>query len=658
MWTRSTFPVFCCSHRRHSIAAALLFSASLGTAHAQTQIVIYANQAPIEASKVGAAVTVVTGETLRSSGFSTVADALRTVPGVAVNQQGTRGSLTQVRIRGAEANHLLVLIDDVPVNEISNGDFNFADLALEDIERIEVVRGPQSGLHGANAHAGVISIVTKSGRGMARPEMHMRVEGGSRDTKSFGASTRGSLGPFYGSFSFDRNSTEGFNISRFGVEHDGSRASTATAKFGADLTPQFNVEGSLRAVRRFADIDPQPFFGPLEGLAADSASDFNRFESMSGRMAATWSLLEGDFVQKLSAKRHDEKRDDFDTVFGYFRSQGRRDNLEYKATAIARTHIMGGERHSFTFAADRQEEDLRIDSQSMSFDPLAAGFWARGATRTRDGVAGEYALDLPVGLTVTGAVRHDRNSGFDDITTWRATAAQRLPTETRVHASVGTGFTNPTFFEQFGFFVGSFVGNASLKPERSRGWDIGVEQRLLDGRLVADVTYFGSDFEDKIVSQSVGGGFVFTVVNAPGTSPRRGVEVTAKFTPVPWLLLSGTYTYTDARLADRRQEDRRPRHAASGSATVLFAEGRGKATVTIVHNGTMHDTWFRFPLTPVLLSPYTLVGGTISYDMTPWSTVYVRAENIFDTKYEEVFSYRAPGFAAYVGLKLRLHEVN
>lgn len=656
MWTRSALLLFG-SSRRPWIAAALLL-ASTASASAQTQIVIYANQAPMEAGKVGASVSVVSGETLRSSGVSTVADALRTVPGIAVNQQGIRGSLTQVRIRGAEANHLLVLIDDVPVNEISNGDFNFADLALEDIERIEVIRGPQSGLYGANAHAGVISIVTKSGRGLSHPEMHLRLEGGSRDTKSLGASTRASVGPFYGSFSFDQNTTDGFNISRFGFERDGSRAATTTAKIGADLTSQFNVEGSLRAVRRFAHIDPQPFFGPFEGLAADSAPDFNRFESVSGRVAATWSLFDGDFVQKLSAKRHDEGRDDFDTIFGYFRSDGRRDNLEYKATAFARTHILGGERHSFSFAADRQEESLRIDSQSMAFDPVAAAFWLKGASRLRDGLAGEYALDLPFGLTVTGAVRHDWNSGFEDITTWRATASQRLPTATRIHASVGTGVTNPTFFEQFGFFVGSFVGNPALKPERSLGWDVGVEQRFLDGRLIADVTYFGSDFEDKIVSQSVGGGFIFTVVNAPGISPRRGVEITTKFVPVPWLILSGAYTYTDSRLSDGRPEDRRPRHAASGSATVLFAEGRGKATVNVVHNGTMHDTWFRFPLTPVMLNAYTTIGGTVSYDVTPWSTLYLRAENILDAKYEEVFSYRAPGFAAYLGLKLRLHEVN
>jgi vitamin B12 transporter len=618
------------------------------------EIVIYANQAPIEASKVGAAVSVITGADLRARGAVTVADALRSVPGLAVSQQGTRGSLTQVRVRGAEANHTLVLVDDVPVNDISNGDFNFADFAVEDIERIEVVRGPQSGIYGANAHAGLISIVTKSGRGLARPQASVRLEGGSRNTGSVGASARGAAGPIYGSISVDHVTTSGFNVSRFGDERDASRATTATAKAGIDFTPQFNVEGSVRSVRRFAETDSQPFFGPFEGLAFDSVPDFNRFSSVAARIAATWSLFDGALVQRFSAKRYDERRHDDDVVFGFFRSRGIRDNLDYKATATGHTQVIGGERHSFTIAADRQVETLEIDSASFAFDPPSAAFWASGASRERNGLAGEYVLDLPVGLTLTGALRHDWNSGFEDVATWRVTASQKLPTATRLHGSVGTGVTNPTFIEQYGFFVGTFRGNPALRPERSTGWDAGIEQTLFDGRFVVDATYFGSDFTDKIEIVSAGGGVISTVANIAGISKRRGVEITAKANPLDWLTLAASYTYTDSRLANGTPEVRRPRHAASGSLTVSFPGGRGKASVHAVYNGAMPDHWFKFPIVPVTLQAYTVVGGTISYDVTPWSTVYLRAENIFDASYEEVFSYRAPGFAAYAGLRLRL----
>src|SRR5262249_28089001 len=453
----------------------------------------------------------------------------------------------------------------------------------------------------------------------------------------------GGPGRTYGYICIDHQNTPAYNVSPFGDELDGSHALTTTAKAGFDLGSYLNVEGSVRQARRYVEIDAQPFFGPFEGLAADSPFDFNRFTGTNSRIAATLKMFDGALVQRVGASRYDERRDDDDIVFGFFRSPGTRDNFDYKATLTGNSQIIGGERHTLTFAADRQDEFLTIDSASLAFDPAAASFWAAGATRRRDGLAGEYGLELPFGLTVTAAARHDRNSGFQDADTWRTTASQRFPAiGTRLHASAGTGVTNPNFIEQFGFFVGSFIGNPALRPERSLGWDAGIEHSFFAGRAVADVTYFATDFDDKITFASAGGGFIFTEVNAPGVSPRRGVEVTGKITPVDWLTLAGSYTFTDARLADGTPEIRRPRHAASASLTVRSADGRGRMTANLVYNGTMPDTWFRFPLTPVTLASYTIIGGIFEYDLTPWATAYVRGENVFNARYEEVFSYRAP----------------
>jgi vitamin B12 transporter len=646
------------NRNRKLVLGPMLAALAGGTAQGQVveipQLIIYANQAATEASKVGSAVTLITDQEIKDRGFPTVAEALRTVPGVAVSQTGGRGSFTQVRIRGAEANHLQVLIDGVQVNDISDGDFNFADLAVENIERIEVIRGPQSGLYGANAQAGVIAIVTKSGRGLKRPEVDTKLEGGSRSTFTESAIARGAVGQFYGAVGLVNTSTAGYNISRFGSERDGSRSFTLTSKVGVDITPDLNVEGSLRHVDRFNRFDSQPFFGPFEGLAFDSAFDFNAFKTTTGRIAATWAAFDGAFVQRFAASRFEQKRNDDDVVLGFFRSEGHRDNFDYKGTVRADTNVLGGERHTLTGAVDRQTEFLKIDSASFFFDPAAAAFWANGARRDRTGVAGEYALDLVSGLSVTGAARHDWNSGFADATTWRVTAAQRIAsTGTKLHASAGTGITNPTFIEQFGFFVGTFRGNPALRPEQSLGWDAGIEQRFLDGQLITDVTYFASDFEDKIILVT-GTDTISTAVNAVGISPRRGVETTAKVIPVDWLLLTGTYTYTDARLPDGTPEIRRPRHTAAGSATAKFADGRAKATVNFVYNGAMPDLWFRFPIVPVTLNSYTTVSGIISYDLSPQVAVYLRGENVFDAKYEEVFSHRAPGAAIYAGLRGRI----
>src|SRR3954454_8170925 len=158
-------------------------------------IVVSADQVPVEAQKVGASVTVLKGEELRAKGIENVPDALRMVPGVSITQSGGRGTVTEVRIRGAENNHLMLVIDGIDVNSIGDGGFDFADLPVDDIERIEILRGPQSGLYGANAHAGVISITTMSGKGLLRPVVEAKLEGGSFGTRKTVFSFRGSGGP-------------------------------------------------------------------------------------------------------------------------------------------------------------------------------------------------------------------------------------------------------------------------------------------------------------------------------------------------------------------------------------------------------------------------------------------------------------------------------
>ena len=242
---------------RTGLAAGVLLAA-LGTANAQVTLlpellVISPSLVPIEASKTGSSVTVMSGEEARASGFSQLSDVMRTFPGMHVSQSGARGSLTQFRVRGTEANHLLVMIDGVPANAVGDGEYNFADIALDDIERIELLRGPQSGLYGANAHSGVLTIVTKSGRGLTKPEFNARFEGGTQKSAGEAAATfRGAVGPVYGAITATAATTNGFNIARDGNELDGAKRGAVTAKAGVDLTPYFNVEGFLRHSQRHA----------------------------------------------------------------------------------------------------------------------------------------------------------------------------------------------------------------------------------------------------------------------------------------------------------------------------------------------------------------------------------------------------------------------
>jgi len=595
---------------------------------------------------------VMTGNEIRSSGFTQLSDVMRTFPGVAVSQSGSRGSLTQFRVRGAEANHLLVMIDGVPANAIGDGEYNFADIPLDDIERVELLRGPQSGLYGAYAQSGVLTIVTKSGRGLTKPEFSARFEGGTQRSAEGAISARGAAGPVYGATTLTYATTNGFNIARDGSETDGAKRFAVTSKAGIDFSPNFNVEGFIRHLYRNAENDPQDPNFLNTGLVYDFPGYSTKTEETLARIEGTLKLFDDRWIQSAKWTGSRTGVTGIENFAQASASLGTARTLSYKSALLLDSDVLGGEKHRITGLVENRREHYSFDSIFVFGTDRDAAL--NGYSRTTTGVGGEYVLDLlRTGTTISIAQRQDFNEPFRDEYTWRYSLSQKVaPVGGRLHSSIGRGVTNPSFIEQFGFVTSMFVPNASLVPESSIGWDAGWEQTLWNGRAVIDVTYFNSRLEHEIVFVSLPS-FKSTARNLDGTSTRQGIETTGKFRPLDWLTLSATYTYTDARDDKGIQEIRRPRHAASGSATVLFDEGRGKATFNVVYNGKMPDTLFTFPSQTVILSAYTLIGGMISYDTTPWSTIYLRAENILDRRYEEVVSYRAPGAAVYAGVKFK-----
>ncbi|MEA2951135.1 MAG: vitamin transporter [Alphaproteobacteria bacterium] len=629
------------------IIGLIFVAVNAGPAHAQTreipQIVISANQVPLEASRVGASVTVISGDELRQKNVPTVGDALRSVPGVEVDQSGGRGTLTSVRIRGAESRQLMVILDGIEINQLGFPGFDFADLPTDDIERVEVIRGPQAGIYGANAHAGVISIVTRSGKGLAHPAIDAKIEGGTQRTATGMVNLRGAGGPVYGSVMATNYSTGGYNISRFGSENDGSRAGVVSAKGGIDFTPNFNVEGVFRYIDRSTDNDPQNFtFGsPTFGFIVDGPG-YNTYKSSAGRVGPTLTLLDGHWIQSANYKIFREQTRGFGAGSApSFGADGVRQTLDYKSTFLFDTNLFGGERHSLTGFVDNRRESYQQLNATTTYD------------KQRTGVAGEYVLNLPTFTTLSSNLRHDRNSGFANVDTWRFAASQRFPsTQTRLHSSVGKGVTDPDVFALFGSTFN--LPNPALQPEQSVGWDAGLEQTLLGGRLVTDVTYFASDFTNKIELNfdPALGGLIYR--NGIGAARRRGVEVSSQFEIFDWLTLKGAYTYTEAFNSAGMVEPRRPPHSGSLEATALFADRRARATVGATFKSVAKDFFFT-PTDTLLvdLPAWATIRASLSYDLTSQLTAYVRAENVFNARYEEVFSYRAPGFAAFVGLKLR-----
>ena len=605
--------------------------------------------------EVGSSVTVVTGAQLRDRQVRTAAEALQSLPGVHVSRNSTPASVTEVRIRGAENNHTLVLIDGIPANDPTSGAYDFSDLSTDDIERIEVIRGAQSVIYGSGAVGGVINIVTRSGRGPAR--VTIATEVGSMGTRDVAIGARGGSERVWASLSYNARYTNGFNIAPIGSESDKSSLETFAFRGGVQVMPGLVIDGSLRLSRKAGERDG---FDGAPGALATAVDDASRFTGnvLLGSVRARWETFGGALTHEFRTTYNETKTTDTDLLFPASPFLSKYDAVVRTHSYLATLKLPGDPAfltHTVAGLAEWNEE---------GFTPL--GDFTDGLRRSRDrfAFAGEWRGTFARQLHLTAGIRHDDNSAFEDFTSWRGTAAWQVPgmapgVGLRPHASIGTGFKAPSFFEQFGSIPSFFTPNPNLTPEETYGWDAGIELSLWRGRLVFDVTYFSAELENKIAPNP---GFVPTLINLPGVSHRDGVEVTAKYRVMPGMTVGATYTYLDATDPDGTREVRRPPHAGRVDVDAAFADGRGRFHFAAIYNGRRDDLAFRVGPTP--FDPWTneIVGldaiwrlsTAVSYKIRPDLEVFGRIENLLDDRGQEVFGFAQPGIAAYAGLRLTL----
>ncbi len=605
----------------------------------------------------GTAATVVTGEELRQQQVRSPVEALRGLPGVSVGRTGGFGGLSQVRIRGAEANHTLVLIDGMEANNPGDGEFDFSNLiGGEEIERIEVLRGPQSALYGTGAIGGIVNIVTKSGKGPMT--LTTRAEVGSFNSKDAAAVLSGGNDKAWGLAGIQQRKTDGFNISRFGSEKDASLTTSSLIKGGFRPLENLTIEGILRHTGKRGARDEENFFVP--GVLIEQTDARSRFSSdvWLGALEGKLSLFGGAWVQSVRGERRSIVNDDlsvnpaFAPFEGFERYRANAEVYRYTSTFRLDTPGLPQVRHYLTGLAEMKNEGF----VQYTYD----GIDHERKTRS---VAGEARGEYWNTLFLSGSVRHDDSDAFRDFTTWRGAASLKVPgTSVRLHASAGTGVKMPALFEQYGRVPGpfSFLPNPNLRPETAKGWDGGVELTLLGGAMVVDATWFDTTLKDQILP-ILGG---FSVTNAVGTSTREGLELSGKVMPLPGLTIGGSYTWLDARLPSGASELRRPENSARADVTYAFDQQRAKIGVGAIYNGRLLDTAFRtadpfiFPLTPerVTLRDYWVVSATASYKLTPALEVYGRAENALDQRYQEIYGFQTPGFAVYGGVRMTLQD--
>ncbi|MCB1510155.1 MAG: TonB-dependent receptor [Hyphomicrobiaceae bacterium] len=591
----------------------------------------------IPTERIGSSVTVVSGEQLRAAKVRDAGEALRSLPGVHVSQQAGPGSLTNVRIRGGEANHTLVLIDGIEANVNSDGAFDFSDLLVDDIERIEVIRGGHSGIYGSKAIGGVINIITKSGRGPITAQA--AVDGGGFRTRGVAARVSGGNDKAWLSGSAQYRRSEGFNVAPRGSENDPWWNRTLALKGGFRPIAGVQVDFSLRHTKKYVSFD-QEQFNALTGLnEATDANNRSLSEMFLGGAQVRWDLFKGAFTQILRAS-HNHTDLNSVTTFGQTQNISTLTKYGYLATYRFTTPMLLAARHSISGLVEKETE---------GFTPRASFTDGRERTRERLATVGEYRGEYLRRFHFAATVRHDDNTSYRDFTTWRTSISVPVPeVGIRPHASVGTSVALPGMFEQFGSILGTFTGNPNLVPEESFGWDAGVEFTLPGGKTKIDFTYFHANLKNEIR------GFGNTLSNLQGESQRQGIEIALKSQLTTWLYFGASYTFLDAEEPSGKQEIRRPRHSGKASVTAKFHEGRGTFHLAALYNGRMKDDNFgTFPATVVTLNDYVLVNAAVSYKVHSNVEVFARVQNLLNQNYQEISGYNTPGIAAYAGVRFK-----
>ena len=594
---------------------------------------------PLEIDRYAGSASVLSTDDLAARQTRNFADVLRDVPGVAVSEVAGQ---TQLRMRGSEGNHVLVLIDGIEVSDPFAGEFDIGALQAEIGARVEVLRGPQSALYGSDAIGGVVAY--QSASACEGAPLSAYAEGGSFAT--FNAAAHAGLCGDGHELALGATfvSTDGSPNARGGTRDIGRDSLTLTAKGLAELAPDLVVRTVARYVSTEGDFNDQDFnpASPTLGMVVDSPGV--RFTNDAFYALAGLNFVASpDWTHDLSAQLADVTRDSFADDQRTFGSKGQR----LKASYVTSLNLAGPVfAHRLTFAADWERESFR------NTDPFGFAFTGRRNTRNI-GLVGEYAL-AGEDFDLSAAMRRDFNDRFADATTLRVAGGIDAGPATRLRASYGSGIKNPGFYELYGFVDGRFIGNEDLKPEKSTGWEVGIDHNLADGVAKISATWFESDLDDEIFTTFLPPDFLATPANRQTKSTRKGLELSAQAKIGPQLSIDAAYTWLDAR-EDGADEVRRPANIASAVLTWTAPGDAASANLIVRHNGAADDFAFTDPsFVPLIvrLDAYTLVNFNARIRLTDRIELFGRIENLLGEHYEPVFSFVAPGRSAIAGISI------
>lgn len=621
-------------------------------------VIVTATKTEVPIKQVAASVTVITEEEIKARQVSQVSDLLQDVPGLSVRRQSSRGSVTTVFPRGGNSNFNLVLIDGVKVND-AGGFYDFGDLSTENIERIEIVRGPHSALYGSDAMGSVIQIFTKRGKGT--PRVDVSFGGGNLKTFEETFNLSGGVGQLDYSLGVGRSDTDGHLPIN---NHFGE--TTVSSRVGFTLKKAIDLSLAVRYTDSDlnfpTDFNGDQFDGRRFPLDPNQSSDRQRLV-VSGKASHLLTPWLGHVLQLGWYRRNFALDDDFDPGINDFpfqsKSEERRFSLDYSWNLTAPTVLEVSSLLTAGFAFEREEFDQKADSST--FNPPH-----------RDNRAGylQGQFDWKKQLFLTTGFRVDGNSTFGTEITPRVSAAWILPyVGTKLRGGYGEGIKEPSFIENFGDGSRFVIGNPKLRPERTRSWEVGLDQPLFQGLADVSVTYFHNRFTDLIA-------FIFSPTpGCPASfcnvqrARAEGIELAATIRPGYGLTISGGYTFLDTDVLNDGGIDsvalregkgllRRPKHAGTLSIDHVWDRLHTSLTTTFV--GDRPDIFTdpaTFETRRVTAEGYMTVDLAGSYLLLKDTrhlrelALFGRIQNLFDREYQQVAGFSMPGITWLFGLK-------
>ncbi len=607
------------------------------------EVIVTATRTATRAREVGSSVTKITARELEERQTVPLTDALDMVPGVDVSRTGGPGMGTSVRIRGADPRHTLVMIDGVEIGDPSSiaRNPNLDHILTDNIASIEVLRGPQSTLYGSDSMGGVINITTPKGR-VGKAKVHTAIEGGTFDTVHGTMSINGGTQYIQFNAGFSRFKTNGISSASDKLDGNSEDDWYDSISFFSRVTITPTDIFDLDFSGRFIDTDNDYDNGA--GPNQDDPHSEQHFRQGFGRAQARLRLFDERWEQKLAYSTSHYKRgfdDPYDGVGDWKYSDvfwGVLEKLEWQ------NNIRLHRTNTLVLGAETEKESYELDSDSESpYDARTTGLYA------------EDQIKLFDRWFTTIGIRRDRHSEYGAKTTWRVTSAFDVKeTGTRIKGSFGTGFKAPSLYQIYApAFWGAPVGNTDLLPETSRGWDLGLEQSILNSRIKFGATFFRNRFKDMI-DFVTGQGYQ----NRAKPTWTRGVESFVQVRPLAETDLVFRLDYTFMRSFDEERDDKlylRPKNKITVSINYRFLKGKANLNLNAVYRGSVDDQYWdatAFKNTRVRLDDYLIVNLAASYRFNQYFRIFGRVENLTDEEYENRKGYGTMPAAAYVGMGL------